>query len=205
MAHLTPITKVRCEPLSTVDEVPLLRFFPFRRPSHEEEAARSLYRAIVRQARAPAFFGALGVPDTAEGRFETLALHAFLVLRRLKGEGRAGAGLAQALFDLMFAEIDVSLRELGVGDLGVGRKVRALAEGFYGRIRAYELGLAAEDATVLSAALRRNLYGVAGAAAAPEALDRVAGYVRREAAALAAAPLGALAAGEVRFGPPPEP
>src|SRR5258708_37092822 len=90
----------------------------------------------------------------------------FAILYRLKAETGA-AGLSQDLFDTMFADMDRSLREMGVGDLGVGRRVRAMAEALYGRMAAYEAGLAA-DAAPLSAGLGRSPYGTPGAdAAAP--------------------------------------
>ena len=147
----------------------------FRRP---DPTIASLYGAIVAQARDPAFYDTYGVPDTALGRFELIALHAFLVMRRLKREGEAGTDAAQALFDLMFADVDRNLREMGVGDLGVGRRVKTLAKGFFGCVRAYEEALDGDPAgPALGAALARNLY--AGAPPAPDLLGAVAGYVRR--------------------------
>ncbi|MDA0997247.1 MAG: ubiquinol-cytochrome C chaperone [Proteobacteria bacterium] len=98
--------------------------------------ARALYEATIRASRNPYFFITWGVEDTPEGRFEMLAVHAFLALRRLKAI--PAANLAQTYFDLMFADIDDNLRELGVGDMAVGRKVKKLAAGFYGRLAAYE-------------------------------------------------------------------
>ncbi len=176
-----------------------------RRNRYEKPAA-ALYAQVVGQARQPAFYARLGVPDTLDGRFELLALHGFLVLHRLKGERAAAAGLAQALFDTMFADMDRCLREMGAGDLGVGPRVKRMAQGFYGRIAAYDAALGtigrrgSEDP--LAAALRRNLYGTA----APTALHlaAMAGYVRREADSLARQPAPALAAGQLSFGPPPE-
>ena len=106
-----------------------------------EASASLLYEAIVGQARRPEFYRGLGVPDTIQGRFEMIALHAFLVLRQLRADGPGAARLAQALFDLMFADFDRSFRELGAGDLGVGRRVKTLAKAFYGRLVAYGAGL----------------------------------------------------------------
>jgi cytochrome b pre-mRNA-processing protein 3 len=107
----------------------------FRRNRHRDAALR-LYHAIVAQARAPVFFAGFGVPDTFDGRFELIALHGYLVLNRLKAEGPRMAELAQELFDVMFADFDRGLREMGVGDLGVGRQVKTMAQAFYGRIGA---------------------------------------------------------------------
>lgn len=169
----------------------------FRRNTHRA-AAHALYGAIVARARDPAFFLACSVPDTLDGRFELIALHAFLVLNRLKADHAATADLAQELFDTMFADLDRSLREMGAGDLGVGRRVKTMAKGFYGRIVAYEEGLGAEDDT-LKAALRRNLYGTVDAPAeAVAAMDR---YMRSTAAALAIQPAQEFLSGKVKFLP----
>lgn len=161
--------------------------------------ARALYAQVVEQARLPGFYRDLGVPDTLDGRFDMIVLHAFLVLHRLKAEGQAQGPVGQALFDLMFADMDASLRELGVGDLSVGKKIKQMATGFYGRVAAYEEGLASgEDA--LARALRRNLYGTT--APDPAHVATMAAYVRRQAAALAGQAVVALAGGTVQFVPP---
>src|SRR5258708_38562126 len=120
----------------------------------------------------------------------------FAILYRLKAETGA-AGLSQDLFDTMFADMDRSLREMGVGDLGVGRRVRAMAEALYGRMAAYEAGLAADDAT-LSAALRRNLYGSLGADA-PAAGAALCAYVRSSVRNLAGQSVEQLRTGNVTF------
>lgn len=163
--------------------------------------ARGLYESLVAQARQPGFYLHCGVSDTVDGRFDMILLHAFLVLRRLKRDHGQTAELGQALFDLMFADMDSNLREMGVGDLGVGRRVKAMAEAFYGRIAAYEAGLADDDA-MLAEALRRNLFRKAEPAA--PAVACVVDYIRREAAALDGQPLAALMAGKVSFGPAPD-
>ena len=171
---------------------------PFRRNPIRAAAERA-YGSTVEQARRPDFFTTLGVPDTLDGRFELVCLHAFLYLQRLKGMQAPAAELAQRFFDSMFADFDRSLREIGTGDLGVGRQVKRMAEAFYGRIRAYEDGLAGGD-EALCAALARNLYGTAPAA--DEQLARMAAYLCREAANLAAQPGSSLLAGSVEFGAP---
>jgi cytochrome b pre-mRNA-processing protein 3 len=172
----------------------------FRRNRHRD-AALSLYSAIVAQARAPVFFTGFGVPDTFDGRFELIALHAFLVLNRLKAERPRTAELAQDLFDVMFADFDRGLREMGVGDLGVGRHVKTMAQAFYGRIGAYEAGLAADDPASLAEALRRNLYGTVSAADGDVA--GIAQYMRRCAADVATQPIARLIEGIVAFAAPP--
>ena len=162
-------------------------------------AAYELYAEVVRQSRLPVFYLEGGVPDSLDGRFDLIALHAFLALRRLKHEGAAGQSLGQALFDILFADMDQSLREMGVGDLGVGRRVKAMASAFYGRIAAYDEGLERGD-TALGDALRRNLYGTTDPS--PAALLHMVAYVRRQAKDAENWPAAELLAGQVRFGPP---
>jgi len=174
----------------------------FLRRAPEAAVAEGLYDAVVAQARQPAFYRDGGVPDTVHGRFELIGLHAFLLLRRLKDGGDAGKALAQAVYDHMFDDMDRSLRELGVGDLGVGKRVKKLAQHFYGCIGAYEVGLDQGDA-VLEDALARNLYGTDDRTPAPKALAAMTGYMRREAASLAAQPFADLAGGTLAWGPPP--
>ena len=164
-------------------------------------AARRLYAAIVAQARDQAFYRDLGVPDTPAGRFDMVALHAFLVMERL-GRETDTARLSQSLFDVMFVDIDHNMREMGVGDLGVGKKVKKLAQQFYGLSAAYREGLAAGD-DVLAAALRRNLYCAGAAPGGP--LRAMTGYFREVAASLADQPVSDFAEGEISFAVPPAP
>src|SRR5579883_35550 len=167
------------------------------RPTGESRAASALYAAIVQQARDPAFFTSLGVPDSVDGRFETLGLHAFLVLHRFKVErSDAAARMSRTLLEIFVADMDRSLREMGAADLGVGRRVKAMAQALYGRIKAYEDGLGERR----EAALRRNLYGTLREVR-PADLAAVAAYVRRQHAALAAQPFPELQAGRIQFAP----
>ena len=163
----------------------------FRR---RDPAAATLYGLIVAQARQRGFYLA-GVPDTVQGRYEMIALHIFLVLHRLKQEGGRGADLAQDLFDLMFQDMDRNLRELGTGDLAVGKRIKALAQGLYGRIAAYEKGLAATGE--LEQALTRNIFP--DMAVRPELLSSLAEYLRGAVAGLAAQSYDELAVGRVVF------
>ncbi len=167
-----------------------------------EDAVPAIYLALVEQARRPGFYTACGVPDTVDGRFDLLVLHVFLVMHRLKAEGGTAAAFAQKLFDYMFADMDQSLREMGVGDLSVGKKVKHMARSFYGRVVAYEKGLEAPEAEPLEAALRRNLFGTVEPDA--DRLALISAYVRREAGALSRQPAERLLAGELTFGPPPD-
>ena len=160
--------------------------------------ADDIYRKIVEQARVPYFYAELGVPDTVDGRFELVALHTFLVLRRLKpGEGGNG-DLGQALFDVMFEDMDLSLREMGAGDMGIGKRVKAMVQAFYGRVASYEAGLSADDDT-LQEALSRNVYGTTEAD--PASVSSLAGYVRRQDTHLAETDIAAVQAGDFTFGP----
>jgi cytochrome b pre-mRNA-processing protein 3 len=167
--------------------------------NNKADEAAPLYRAVVAQARQPEFYSVCGVPDSVDGRFDMIALHMFLVLHRLKSAGREAEDLAQSLFDTMFADMDRSLREMGAGDLGVGRRVRAMAEGLYGRIAAYEAGLGSDDAA-LAAGLRRNLYGTVAAPGPSEAaLAGLCAYLRAGVKLLAGQAPERLRAGEVSF------
>jgi cytochrome b pre-mRNA-processing protein 3 len=151
--------------------------FRLFRKSEHEVAADSLYRAVVAQARLPHFYEAWGVDDTMEGRFELISLHAFLVLHRLKLERDKTEALSQSFFDLMFADVDRNLREMGVGDMGVGKRVKRMVSAFYGRISAYEQGLSNSDDGLRDAVLR-NVYG--GEAAAADNAEQLAAYIRQQ-------------------------
>jgi cytochrome b pre-mRNA-processing protein 3 len=170
------------------------------RRSGAGEGAGLLYAAAVAQARQPGFFLHCGVPDTVDGRFDMISLHVHVVLRRLRQGGETAAETAQAVFDAMFADMDRSLREMGVGDLGVGRRVKAMARAFYGRVAAYDAGLDG-GAGALEDALKRNVFRAAEPV--PGAPAILAAYMRRAARGLANQPLDALLAGRVAFGPAP--
>jgi cytochrome b pre-mRNA-processing protein 3 len=129
----------------------------FGRRKPEEEFAAAVYKRTGEWARAPELFEIFGIPDTLDGRFDALALHAALVIERLHREPD-GEALAQAFFDVMFKHLDLTLREIGVQDLGVGRRIKIMAEGFHGRALAYRDALAGGP-TPLAEVLRRNAYG----------------------------------------------
>lgn len=158
-----------------------------------------LYGAAVAAAREPALYDGLGVPDTLDGRFDLVALHAVLLIARLRAEPRPGPALAQAVFDAMFADMDFNLREMGVGDMGVGRRNKQMWEALHGRALAYEPALAAGDVAGLAAALARNVWR--GAEPPAGAAARLAGLALRRRAALDALPLAALLRGENPFAP----
>lgn len=164
----------------------------FRRSPTPE---RSCYEAIVAAARHPAFYADWGVPDTLDGRFDMISLHAFLVLDRLKGSQQA---FRQALVDELFADMDRSLREMGVGDLSVGKKVRKMAEVFYGRVAAYDLALAGPEGG-LEAAIARNIFPDAQDGTGPGLLSA---HVTCQRTHLASQDASVIAGGSVHFKEP---
>ena len=167
-----------------------------------ERSGFALYCAAVAAAREPYLYATLGVPDTLDGRFDLVSLHAFLVIQRLRGLPEPGPALAQAVFDAMFSDMDMNLRELGVGDLSVGKRVRAMWEAFHGRAAVYAEALQTADRAALAAALARNVWrGSPPPDGAPEALARLS---LAQAAWLGGQPPAALAAGEARFLPAAE-
>jgi len=177
-----------------------LPMFTLFKPDPERTAAELAYRRIVEQARQPSFFLCCSVPDTIDGRFELSGLHACLYLHRLKDEQPRAARHGRRFVAAMFADFDRSLREMGTGDLSVGREVKRMAEAFYGRFAAYKEGLAADDA-VLRPALARNLFGTT--VPEPAQLAAMAEYIRGQAAALSRQDTGALLAGDIAFSDPP--
>jgi cytochrome b pre-mRNA-processing protein 3 len=171
--------------------------FGFLRRDRHERAGYELYCAAVAAARDPDLYRVLGVPDTLDGRFDLVGLHAFLLIRRLNSLPAPGPGLAQAVFDAMFNDMDVTLREMGVGDLSVGRKVRAMWEAFHGRAAAYQAAIESGDRVALATALERNVWrGVPTAGAAELARAALA-----QSAHLAGQDLAELDRGIVRFLP----
>jgi cytochrome b pre-mRNA-processing protein 3 len=161
--------------------------------------AAAVYAAIVAQSRRTEFYSDYGVPDTPDGRFDLIVLHQALLVRRLAGEADL-RDLAQAVLDAFFRDMDGNLREMGVGDLAVPKKMLAFGEAFYGRLWAYDKALDAGDGIALAAALARNIYGETSAASTQ--VRRLAAYVVAAEAALSAAGTAALMSGTVSFADP---
>jgi cytochrome b pre-mRNA-processing protein 3 len=157
-----------------------------------KKTVRQLYAATVARSREPVFFTMLGVPDTLDGRFDLLTLHAWLVLERLRDAGLVD--LSQGFMDTVFVGFDEGFRDMGAGDMGMGRRMKKLADAFYGRLSSYE---GSADVASLSHALQRNLYRGAGDITHAEAVAR---YARDARARLKHSDL---AAGELDFGPLP--
>ncbi|NQU58170.1 MAG: hypothetical protein HQ513_13115 [Rhodospirillales bacterium] len=168
--------------------------------SKEKQTAHKLYRSIVEQARLPVFYSDLGVADTFDGRFDMISLHMILVIRRMKIDVELTRKLSQALFDYMFDDIDLNLRELGIGDMGVLTRVKKMAKAFYGRLESYDLGLLQDDDTDLTAALKRNLFRENETT--DENLAVIVAYMRRESARLDDCDVNELLKGQLEFAAP---
>lgn len=168
----------------------ILRFFK-RDP--RRELIESLYTRIATASRQPGLYLGAEVPDTVEGRFECLSLHMVLTFRRLRGLPAPANDVGQDLADAFFRSLDQSLREMGVGDLSVPKKMKTLAEAFYGRARAYDPLLDARDEDGLAVSLARNVVG------AEEPARRLAAYALEAEALLATQDLDAILAGGPAF------
>ncbi|KAB1075073.1 ubiquinol-cytochrome C chaperone family protein [Methylobacterium planeticum] len=160
----------------------------FRRSDTRRRTVEALHLRINAASRQPALYTALGVPDSVEGRFEGLCLHVILTLRRLKRLPAPASDVAQDLVNSVFQQLDASLRELGVGDFGVPKRMKKLGSAFYGRASGYEAALDAGDRAALAAALARNVLG----REEPDAAAGLAAYVVASDAALADSDLDAL-------------
>jgi cytochrome b pre-mRNA-processing protein 3 len=162
--------------------------------SDSRRKASELYGAVVTFARRPALYADLGIADTPEGRYEALVLHLFLVMERLRAEQQNGLEPSQALLEAFVTDMDDSMREMGVGDLSVPRKVKKAAAAFYDRAEVYRAAMAAPDNSALADALGRLVPAEEG-----RDLDAMglAADLRRGAGALAVLPLEDLLAGRL--------
>jgi cytochrome b pre-mRNA-processing protein 3 len=167
----------------------------FRR-DNESDAVHDLYASLVEQARQKEFYENHSVPDSLDGRFDMITLHMFLVLHRLKTEKETTEVFSQKLFDLMFYDMDLSLREMGVGDVGVGKRVKAMLQGFYGRLAAYEEALEQGEKS-LENALERNLYGTTEADKA--SVQYMSNYLIRQIQYLKEQDIAQIMSGKIKF------
>lgn len=131
--------------------------WPFRRSPRAEDDATRLLAVVTQISRQPAFFGEGRVPDTLDGRLELMMLHGALAMIRMRADP-ANAPLSQAFADALFQQFDDGLREAGVGDTAVPKRMHKIAGKFYGRLDAYSAALAAGDSVALPAALHRNVF-----------------------------------------------
>lgn len=174
-------------------------FHALRSQAALQHKASDIYGAIVTQARHPDFYGRLGVPDTPVGRYEMVVVHLFLVLERLRADPLAADELARALIETFVADMDDSVREMGTGDVGVGKKVRRAAAGFYERSRDYRAGLAAPDRQELARAVARYAYAHESA---DDHGEELASYMRAAGAALTRHDLAGAIAEPIAFPAP---
>ena len=169
-------------------------FNHFRKPRIATPGTiEAIYGTIVTQAREPLFYRDLAVPDTVNGRFDLVLLHLWLVLRRLKSVG-TGTALSQALFDHFCTDMDDNLREMGVGDQSVPKRMRAFGEAFYGRTAAYDMALS-EGSEAFAAAIGKNVLDGADI----EKARQLAAYAEAAMAELAQIDEAALLGGAWRF------
>lgn len=155
------------------------------------------YEAITAAARSPVFYEEMDAPDTVIGRFEMITIHLVLYLRRTSASGPAVQGLAQEVLEAFFEDVDHSIRELGIGDTGVPKRMKKFARMFYGRANSYGQALEAADQNALAEALSRNIHPDAGAAA--PSMQALAEWMMRTAAELQRAGEETLASGQLEF------
>lgn len=179
----------------------MILHFLGRRTAVPPSAAEIIHAAIVAQAREPAFYTRFAVPDTLSGRFELVVLHAVLYLNRMKREPPAARAVGQEVFDVMFRAFDASLRELGVGDVAVPKRMKAMGAAFYDGAAAYDRALQLADRAALAREVARIVYRDAPAVA--DGPDLMAGYMLRVAESLDSQAGEALATRGPAF-PPPE-
>jgi cytochrome b pre-mRNA-processing protein 3 len=172
--------------------------FQLLRRGRRRQTIDALYGVIVAQARHPAFYRDFGVPDTVDGRFEMIVLHIVLFVRRVRPEPDDIRVLGQRVFDRFCADMDHNLREMGVGDLAVPKRMKGIGEAFYGRAQTYDHALDGNDADAVAATLARNVF----AASAPSSARRLAAYVAAVERHLAGQDGPALAAGTLDFPQP---
>lgn len=154
----------------------------FGKRANRRSPVDTLFARVAEASRLPALYIEGGIPDSFEGRFESLTLHVFLVLRRLRELPPPAAELAQEFVDACFAYLELGFRNGGVSDIAVPKKMKKIGQMFYGRVQAYEAALAAPGLEALIEALGRN-------ACAAEAAPMLAAYMRAAQEAIATADL----------------
>jgi cytochrome b pre-mRNA-processing protein 3 len=130
----------------------------FRRKKKNQQIVAAIYDRLTASSRHPALYEAMGAPDTVMGRFEMIAVHMVIFFRRTGQGGPAVRDLAQEIVDAFFEDIDHSIREIGIGDMGVPKRMKKFARMFYGRYESYAAAIDAGDREALRAALARNIY-----------------------------------------------
>lgn len=192
MQHATRVVS----PVQAKAQLMILSLFS-RKAKANEAITIAIYETIVAAARQPYFYSDIGVPDSPLGRYEMLSLHIFLFIRRIKGRNDALKSIGQEVTDEFFRDVDHSLRELGIGDSGVPKRMKKLARMFYGRVESYDKALENNDQTELATALARNIR--------PDSADWIGGgvalanYVEQVVLLLETQPDDVLASGKAIF------
>lgn len=164
-----------------------------------EQPAREVYTSIVQAIREPVFYSEYSVPDTLDGRFDLMLLHIFMVVQQiLSVDNKDAEEFNQALFDITFADMDQSFREMGIGDMGIPKHMRRMMKAFNGRMHAYQAAL---ENNTLQDSLRNNLYGTVEDVAA-DTLKNMESYIQREIKRLQAEGSEPLFNGNVEFKTP---
>lgn len=166
------------------------------RKKQATEAVYAIYAAIVAQSRQPRFYADWGVPDTVTGRFDMICLHMALLFGRLRREGKEVSAFAQAVFDLFFKDMDRSLREMGVTDIGVPKKIQKMGNMFYGLLINLNEAMDRADRAEVEAVIRRNLFDDSDGAAVAD----LTAYLFDEAARLKRVPTATLLGGKLDLG-----
>jgi cytochrome b pre-mRNA-processing protein 3 len=171
--------------------------FGFKKQPRYDESAAMVYAAALSRTRAPQFYTDYGVPDSFDGRFDLLVLHVFMPITKMALQGRAGIAFNQSLFDVMFADMDQTLREMGIGDMGIPKHMKRMMKAFNGRMHNYKddfdrFGVISEDV------LRRNLYGTIEQVA-PAHLSAMKDYVAANMAFIADQDIARILAGHIEF------
>jgi cytochrome b pre-mRNA-processing protein 3 len=174
----------------------MLRWLKAR--SRSRRRAGEIYGVIVTQARLPAFYTSLGIPDTPVGRYETVVVHLFLVLERLRSAGPEALELSRAVIEAFVADMDDYVRQYGSSDVATAKKVRRAAAGFYERAAEYRAGLV--EPPRLDRAVAEHV--LANGVSSPRSAA-LAGYMRRAEALLAKQSSAALLGGQIEFPAPP--
>ena len=130
----------------------------FRTPQTELDLHQKTYYKCLQASRRPEFYTEFEVADTFDGRFDMLCLIISIFMQKLSQDTQRTKTFNQLLFDAMFKDIDLTLREMGAGDLGVGKRDKIMSESFIGRLTNYSKSIENKDASLLADTLSRNLY-----------------------------------------------
>ncbi len=174
----------------------IMSLFRQNKKTDNEKIVSSIYSSVVAAGRQPALYARWGVPDTPIGRYEAIGLHMILFLHRTRGGSEAMEQLSQDVLDEFFLELDHSIRELGVGDAGVPKRMKKLGKMFYGRMKPYWTALDENNVENLADAVIRNV--------SPENMDglnghAIATYMIKGAEQLSALTDDAVLRGELSF------